>query len=204
MGPPDWPDCGNAAVIELSRSTLGYCSDHALIIRQHFPAHEIRDLDPLQPCPPKPFRLMKIISAAALKKSLIDLVPTLHLAPLIPQDGAYIAPDAAWFRDKFIPFWNNYRFGIGLTYRPEVCDCDDFALHFHSQLILAARAASETKPAGVAIAEIGVDEYGVGLHKKNLVWLNDGVWYVVEPQTGTFQTAENYLNGNSIILSAWL
>ena len=89
-------------------------------------------------------------------------------------------------------------------YMPEAADCDDIAREFLHVSHVWLRRTSPRLPASIAVGMVYVEidgDYGtlfpnaVGTHLKayhvlNVVWLADGSWIFVEPQTGCITPVE--------------
>jgi hypothetical protein len=117
------------------------------------------------------------------------------LAPRVEAtfaDAEYVLIAQRWFLRRFLPWWRNHKQEAGIRYRPGVWDCDDFARHFRSQLVLAARHLEG--PAAVCAAVLTVRNLTTslhipaGAHALNLIGLLDENdqprWLVTEPQNG--------------------
>lgn len=132
------------------------------------------------------FTLHKLIVPVSKVSALIKQTwpnATLNTAP-IASDRYYEAIS----EQQAKRIWGNAKL-LDYRYRPEVFDCDDFAMAYKSQAAKDAYAQTALHPYAVGIV-LGRDK-AVG-HAANLFISQQGHLCVIEPQTGAVQRATEW------------
>lgn len=134
--------------------------------------------------------------ASELSEYAVELSPP-------PVDVSYRVVSRRWYKNKFLPWWKQYREGFDFYtggWTRESNDCDDYAYRYRQAL----RDSNALRPgkthSSVAVAVVVVrmrfPAMGVesgGLHACNLLRLDSG-WVVVEPQNNLETGIAHYGN----------
>ncbi|AOS43648.1 hypothetical protein Verru16b_00700 [Lacunisphaera limnophila] len=144
---------------------------------------------------------LRLLTGVKLNERGTDLLP----AP-VPRISCrfelYSAVDDAWFAE-FNEWFHRELWDLGLTYRKEDWDCDDFSLALNALADLALLQAGE-HPAPQLIGRLIVRQVkpwggtpAGGVHEITLYRSGSG-WYVAEPQTRAIIALRDYPNRQHI------
>lgn len=141
------------------------------------------------------------ISAAAIEKSFREASPPLHGFYHNKQISSYIVPEQAWL-DSLLGVFKEYLAQVGIQWRPENWDCDNYSQLLNSFATVRLWRAGYTKD-GLAMGWLVVDGKrawaGVPASRHALLFAatSHGV-VIIEPQNGQTIALNNYPNKGAI------
>lgn len=144
---------------------------------------------------------LRELSGVALKERGANLMPP-DMPRVICRYDSYSAVDDVWFK-QFLAWFKKELKVLGLSYRSETWDCDDFSWSLNAMADLAL-LRTKAHPAPHLIGRLVVSQEeewaGVsagGLHEL-VIYRSGSGWHVVEPQNGKTVALAKYPNRRGI------